>query len=115
MTLPGGVVLRMARVPAGTSWMGANGAERGAPRPGDYPRHQVSLTHDFYIGTVEVTQAQWQAIMGSNPAHDHGVGDDHPVYYVSWADIASPGGFIELLNQHLTDTGQPGAGLSPAP
>jgi len=26
--------------------------------------------------------------MGSNPAHDHGVGDDYPVYYVSWYDAA---------------------------
>ncbi len=110
VTLPGGESLQMARVPAGAFSMGAHGAERGAASD-EYPHHQVTLTRDFYLGTFEVTQAQWLAIMGSNPAHDHGVGDDHPVYFVSWAEIAGTGGFIDQLNQHLTNTGQPGAGL----
>jgi len=110
VSLPGGVLLEMARVPGGSLWMGASGLERGATGD-ESPRHQVTLTHDFYLGSLEVTQAQWQALMGVNPAHDHGVGDSYPVYYVSWEDIAGPGGFIERLNQHLTDTGQPGAGL----
>ena len=38
--------------------------------------HKVTLTEAFYLGKYEVTQAQWRAVMGTNPAKDHGVGDD---------------------------------------
>ena len=38
----------------------------------------------FYIGKYPVTQAEYRAVMGFNPAHDYGVGADYPVYYVSW-------------------------------
>ena len=38
----------------------------------------------FYIDKYELTQAGYQAVMGSNPAFDYGVGDNYPVYYVSW-------------------------------
>jgi len=110
VTLPGGVELAVMLVPRGTFQMGASPGEQGAD-PQEYPQHEVTLTHDFHIGAHEITQAQWQALMGSNPAHDYGVGDDYPVYYVSWDDIAGPEGFLERLNQHLTATGQPGAGL----
>ena len=44
--------------------------------------HQATLTRDFYIGRTEVTQAQWKAVMGSNPSHF--IGDDRPVEQVSW-------------------------------
>jgi len=110
VTLPGGVELEITRIPAGTAWIGANGAERSAAGH-EYPRHRATISDDFFMGVLEVTQAQWQAIMGSNPAHDHGVGSNYPVYYVSWNDIAGPGGFLETLNAHLTATSQPGAGL----
>lgn len=39
---------------------------------------------DFYISRYEVTQAEYEAVMGTNPAHNYGVGDNYPVYYVSW-------------------------------
>lgn len=42
--------------------------------------------------------------MGSNPASGLGVGDDYPVYNVSWNDIAGPGGFTETLNVYLGTT-----------
>ena len=38
----------------------------------------------FYIDKYELTQAGYQAVMGTNPASGYGVGDDYPVYYVSW-------------------------------
>lgn len=38
----------------------------------------------FYIDKYELTQAAYQAVMGSNPATGHGVGATYPVYYVSW-------------------------------
>jgi len=48
---------------------------------------------DLYLGIYEVTQAQWKALMGSNPSKFKS--DDHPVESVSWYDIHK---FIEILN-----------------
>jgi formylglycine-generating enzyme required for sulfatase activity len=92
--------LRLVRIPAGTFQMGSPNTERGRYRDWEGPVHTVTLTHDFYIGEAEVTQAQWKALMGSNPATDlgytpYGVGNDYPVYYVSWDDCQS---FITALN-----------------
>ncbi len=41
-------------------------------------------TPSFYIDCFELTQSQYQAVMGANPATGYGVGADYPVYYVSW-------------------------------
>ncbi|MDP8221584.1 MAG: SUMF1/EgtB/PvdO family nonheme iron enzyme [Candidatus Stygibacter frigidus] len=51
----------------------------------ELPVHEVTLS-SFYIGKYEVTQGEYEVMMGSNPAHDYGVGDNYPVYYVSWYD-----------------------------
>ncbi len=40
----------------------------------------------FYISKYEVTQVEYEAIIGSNPALDNGVGDNYPVHDVSWFD-----------------------------
>ena len=45
------------------------------------PAHRVQITKAFEIGKYEVTQAQWQAVMGSNPSTIKG--DDHPVETIS--------------------------------
>jgi formylglycine-generating enzyme required for sulfatase activity len=49
------------------------------------PQHRVSLTKPFEIGKYEVTQAQWEAVMGNNPSHFRGA--DLPVETVSWDDV----------------------------
>lgn len=46
------------------------------------PVTQVSLSHGFWLGRTEVTQAQWRAIMDKNPARFQG--DDRPVEAVNW-------------------------------
>jgi formylglycine-generating enzyme required for sulfatase activity len=48
------------------------------------PRHAVTISRPFYLGQFEVTQEQWQAVMGSNPSHFHGL--QRPVETVSWND-----------------------------
>jgi formylglycine-generating enzyme required for sulfatase activity len=54
----------------------------------ELPVHDVTLD-DFFIGTHEVTQGEYEAVVGSNPAHSYGVGDNYPVYYVSWYDAVT--------------------------
>jgi uncharacterized repeat protein (TIGR02543 family) len=49
------------------------------------PVHTITLT-GFYMGKYEVTQAQYQSVMGSQPSQYYGIGDNYPVYNVSWYD-----------------------------
>ncbi|MBP7371812.1 MAG: SUMF1/EgtB/PvdO family nonheme iron enzyme, partial [Opitutaceae bacterium] len=48
------------------------------------PVTQVELTRPFWLGKTEVTQAQWEAVMGSNPSKFKGA--DRPVEQVSYDD-----------------------------
>jgi len=105
--LPGNVPLVLVRIPAGTFTMGSPSGERN--RGDDETQHQVTLTRDYYIGKYEVTQAQWRAIMGSNPSY-FSSGGDYAVEQVTWNDITESGGFLAKLNRHLASTRQPGAG-----
>ena len=50
------------------------------------------ISKAFYVGKFEVTQSQWQAIMGNNPAYFKKAGNDAPVESVSWDDC---NGFME--------------------
>jgi formylglycine-generating enzyme required for sulfatase activity len=61
------------------------------------PVHEVTLTQGFWMSKYEVTQAQWQAVMESNPSHFTG-DTNRPVENVSWNMTAGSGGFIETLN-----------------
>ncbi|MBF0328761.1 MAG: formylglycine-generating enzyme family protein [Nitrospirae bacterium] len=58
------------------------------------PVHEVCVD-DYYIGKYEVTQGQWQAVMGNNPSHFKNCGDNCPVENVSWNDVQE---FISRLN-----------------
>lgn len=57
------------------------------------PVHRVTISQPFYLGQCQVTQAQWEVVMGSNPSASKG--DDLPVTNVSWHDAQK---FIEKLN-----------------
>ena len=87
--------LEMVKIPAGTFTMGCPSDERGRYDYYDWLPHEVTLTRGFYLGKYEVTQAQWEAVLGSNPASGAGVGDDYPVHTVSWNDCQT---FVETLN-----------------
>ncbi len=76
----------MVWIPPGEFMMGAVDDEVGG-RSLERPRHRVTFENGFWIGKYEITQAQWIAVMGSNPAREYGVGDNYPVYNVSWEDI----------------------------
>lgn len=86
--------LEMIYIKAGTFMMGSPANERGH-WSGEWQPHEVTLTNDFYLGTFEVTQAQWQAVMGNNPSNFK-TSTNHPVEQVSWNDIQ---GFIQRMNE----------------
>ena len=77
--------IEMLLVPAGTFTMGCSPGDTDCYRD-ESPAHQVTLTNAFYMGKTEVTQAQWQAKMGSNPSSYSGFSDSpsRPVEQVSW-------------------------------
>jgi formylglycine-generating enzyme required for sulfatase activity len=97
--------MRFVLVPRGRSWMGGGGG-----KPGD---KQVIIPEDFYLGIHEVTQGQWQALMGNNPSYFSRVGDgkgqvkdipdaelaQFPVEQVSWNDAHE---FVRRLNVRET-------------
>ena len=87
-----GISIEMVKVEAGTFMMGAT-SEMKDPYDWEKPVHQVTLTNDYYMGKYEVTQALWEAVMGSNPSHFKG--DNLPVEQVSWNDCQE---FISKLN-----------------
>ena len=80
-------------IEAGTFAMGAPPPEPG--RFDDETLHQVTLSQPFYLGKYEVTQAQWQAVMGRNPSHFSACGGTCPVERISWEDTQA---FITALN-----------------
>ena len=71
-------------------------------RPGSFTMgldavvHQVTLTQPFYLGTCEVTQEQWEKVMGNNPSNFKGA--KKPVERVSWTDCQS---FVAKLTERL--------------
>ena len=94
ITIPvkNGISIEMVKVEAGSFNMGAT-PEMQVPYEVEKPVHRVTLTNNYYIGKYEVTQALWQAVMGSNPSYFKG--DDLPVEQVSWNDCQD---FISKLN-----------------
>ena len=94
LTIPvkDGVNIEMVKVEAGTFMMGAT-SEKEKPDNNEKPMHQVTLTYNYCMGKYEVTQALWQAVMGSNPSHFKG--NNRPVEHVTWNDCQK---FISKLN-----------------
>lgn len=81
----------MVKIPGGEFQMGC-GPEDSQCAGDEQPAHRVQI-RAFRLGKYEVTQAQWRAVMGENPAHFQG--DDHPVERVSWNDVQE---FLKRLN-----------------
>ena len=87
-----GVEFKMVAVKGGTFQMGATSEQQNTDSD-EHPVHSVTLS-DYYIGETEVTQALWQAVMGSNPSNFTG-NSQRPVESVSWNDCQT---FISRLN-----------------
>ena len=106
--LPGGVKLTLVFIPPGEFLMGSSDEEQkrfleeakaaGEDKVIDKihkegPRHRVEISQPFYLGKHEMTQAQWEAVMGSNPSKYKK--PEHPVEQVSWEDVQL---LLEKLN-----------------
>ena len=87
-----GVSFDMIMVEGGTFTMGATSEQGNDAFDDENPAHKVTLS-DYYIGETEVTQALWQAVMGSNPSSIKG--NSNPVEFVFWNDCQK---FIRKLN-----------------
>ena len=88
----GGVTFKMIAVEGGTFTMGATNEQGSDAEIDEKPTHSVTLS-SYSIGETEVTQALWQAVMGSNPSYFSG--SQKPVERVSWNDCQD---FIRRLN-----------------
>jgi formylglycine-generating enzyme required for sulfatase activity len=78
----GNVVQRMRWIPPGRYVMGSPGTERG--RFDNEVQHEVEIENGFWFGDTAVTQALWEAVIGSNPSCFQT--PDRPVEMVSWYD-----------------------------
>lgn len=76
-------------IPSGTFNMGSDTGDAD-----ERPVHQVTISKAFYMGKYEVTQGQWQAVMGANPSASPGDAN-RPVDQVSWNDAQA---FLSKLN-----------------
>ena len=94
--------LHLVLIPAGKFLLGSPDDEHGREGPQEGPLHPVEISSPFYLGKYEVTQAEWKAVMASNPSKYHA--DRNPVEMVSWNDCQE---FVKKLNSML------GAGPGP--
>jgi eukaryotic-like serine/threonine-protein kinase len=90
--LGSGITLEMVAIPAGEFMMGSPAGELERS-DSEGPQRRVKIV-GFYMGRFTVTQAQWQAVMGNNPARFKG--ENHPVEQVSWNDAQE---FCKKLSQ----------------
>jgi len=98
LDLGGGVTMKCILVPAGKFMMGS--AKSETDRHSDEgPQHEVTITKPFYMAATEVTQEQYQRIMGTNPSHFKGA--KNPVECVSWDDAAE---FCRRLSERTGKT-----------
>ncbi|QOV88690.1 SUMF1/EgtB/PvdO family nonheme iron enzyme [Humisphaera borealis] len=91
-TFTNSIGARLVYVKPGTFAMGS--AQTVAGRGADEFQHEVTISQGYYMGATEVTQAQWRAVMGTEPSRLKQ--DDFPVDAVSWHDAAE---FCRRLSQ----------------
>jgi formylglycine-generating enzyme required for sulfatase activity len=83
------VAMDMLWVPSGTFTMGSPTTEAGRQSDRE-DEHNVSLTQGFYLGKYEVTQAQYEAVIGTNPSEFNATGNgNRPVEKVNWTEAVA--------------------------
>ncbi len=89
-----GINMKMVYVEGGSFTMGCTG-EQGSDCDDDESPNRYTKVNSFYIGMLEVTQSQWEKVMGTTiyqqkskagASNTYGTGPDYPMYYVSWEE-----------------------------
>ncbi|MCY2993227.1 MAG: bifunctional serine/threonine-protein kinase/formylglycine-generating enzyme family protein [Planctomycetota bacterium] len=78
--------MKLVRIPSGEFLMGSSDSDAEADSA-EKPQHWVQITKPFYLGVYEVTQAQYEQVVGSNPSQFKG--ESLPVEMVSWDDAVA--------------------------
>jgi formylglycine-generating enzyme required for sulfatase activity len=86
------VTLKLVRIPEGKFLMGSPESEKD--RDKNETQHEVTISKPFYMGVTEVTQEQYETVMGNNPSTFKG--KTNPVEAVSWDDAQT---FCKLLSK----------------
>ena len=89
-----GINMKMIYIEGGSFTMGCTG-EQGSECDDDESPNRYTKVNSFYIGMLEVTQSQWEKVMGTTiyqqkskagASNTYGTGSDYPMYYVSWEE-----------------------------
>ena len=107
VNLPGGARMEMVWIPPGTFVMGSpqkeinqlNAQHLTMVYSDEGPQHRVTISEGFYLGKYELTQGQWESVMGTRPWSGEKYvqeSSDHPAVYISWNDVQE---FIGKLNR----------------
>ena len=97
-SLPGGGEMAFVWIGPGVFQMGSPESEEGRDS-NEGPLHEVEISRGFWLGKYEITQGEWEEVMGDNPSNYKG--DARPVERVSWYDVHE---FIGRLNDAAGDS-----------
>jgi len=81
--IPNSIGMKLVLIPAGEFLMGSVDSDEDTD-DAEKPQHRVRITKPFYLGAYEVTQGQYERVMGANPSTFEGT--DRPAERVSWDD-----------------------------
>ena len=91
--LPDGATMDFVWIEPGTFTMGGS-------YPDDGPAHEVTITQGYWLGKTEITQGQWEAVVGTTPWSRQSLvqaNPEHPAAWITWEDVQ---GLIAQLNAH---------------
>ena len=95
-TITNTIGMKLNLIPAGTFMMGSPADETGRQEKDIEHQHPVTISKAFYMQTTEVTQGQWEALMGSKPYRFQLLirdfvkeGANYPATYVNWGDAVA--------------------------
>ena len=106
VSLGGGADLKLKWIAPGNFQMGSPSGE-SARDSDEGPVHRVTLSQGYWLGQREVTQAQWQAVMGNNPSRFKGA--QNPVEKVTWSEAME---FCRKLTERERRAGRLPAGMA---